>query len=71
VPRPADPGLARPPQGRDALIKLTAGTIVDLARDPRWLGATPGVLAVLHTWTQRLVFHPHVRIPMNSAGDSG
>jgi hypothetical protein len=30
-----------------------------LARDPRWVGGTVGVLAVLHTWTQRLILNPH------------
>jgi hypothetical protein len=54
--------------GYGALIKLTAGTIVDLARDRRWLGATPGVLAVLHTWTQRLIFHPHVHCLVTGGG---
>ncbi|MGQ3314643.1 IS91 family transposase [Reyranella sp.] len=30
--------------GYGALMKAAAGAIVDLARDPRWLGGTPGVL---------------------------
>lgn len=54
--------------GYGALIKLTAGAIVDLARDRRWLGGTPGVLAVLHTWTQRLIFHPHVHCLVSGGG---
>ena len=54
--------------GYGALIKLTAGAIVDLARDPRWLGGTPGVLAVMHTWTQRLIFHPHVHCLVSGGG---
>lgn len=54
--------------GYGALIKFTAGAIVDLARDQRWLGATPGVLAVLHTWTQRLIFHPHVHCLVSGGG---
>jgi hypothetical protein len=29
--------------------------IIELARDRRYVGATVGVLAVLHTWTQQLV----------------
>ena len=54
--------------GYGALIKLTAGAIVDLARDPRWVGGTPGVLAVLHTWTQKLIFHPHVHCLVSGGG---
>ena len=46
--------------GYGALMKAAAEAIIVLARDPRWVGGTVGVLAVLHTWTQRLVFHPHV-----------
>ena len=39
--------------GYGALIKAAAAAIIVLARDPRWVGGTVGVLAVLHTWTQR------------------
>src|SRR5260370_26784 len=46
--------------GYGALMKAAAEAIIVLARDPRWVGGTVGVLAVLHTWTQRLIFHPHV-----------
>jgi hypothetical protein len=54
--------------GYGALMKAAAGAIVDLARDPRWVGGTVGVLAVLHTWTQRLVFHPHVHCLVTGGG---
>ena len=54
--------------GYGALMKAAAGAIVDLARDPRWVGGTPGVLAVLHTWTQRLIHHPHVHCLVTGGG---
>jgi hypothetical protein len=54
--------------GYGALIKATAEAIVDLGRDPRWVGGTVGVLAVLHTWTQRLAFHPHVHCLVTGGG---
>ncbi|HZT88909.1 MAG TPA: IS91 family transposase [Stellaceae bacterium] len=54
--------------GYGTLMKTTAGAIIDLARDPRWVGGTVGVLAVLHTWTQRLVFHPHVHCLVTGGG---
>ncbi len=54
--------------GYGALMKAAAGAIVDLGRDPRWVGGTVGVLAVLHTWTQRLVFHPHVHCLVTGGG---
>ncbi|HME26413.1 MAG TPA: transposase zinc-binding domain-containing protein [Acetobacteraceae bacterium] len=38
--------------GYTMLMKAAAEAIVELARDPRYVGGTVGVLAVLHTWTQ-------------------
>lgn len=33
--------------------------MVTLAQNPKWLGGRIGALAVLHTWTQTMLFHPH------------
>lgn len=45
------------------LMQAAAAAILKLARDPRFLGpATPGLLAVLHTWTRAMLFHPHVHL---------
>ena len=52
------------------LIKASAEAIIELARDPRYVGATVGVLAVLHTWTQQLVYHPHVHCLVTGGGVS-
>ena len=46
--------------GYALLMKAAADAIIELARDRRFVGGTVGVLAVLHTWTQQLVYHPHV-----------
>jgi hypothetical protein len=46
--------------GYGALLTAAARAIIELARDPRFVGGTVGVLAVLHTWTQQLLYHPHV-----------
>jgi hypothetical protein len=54
--------------GYGALIKAAAEAIIVLARDPRLVGGTVGVLAVLHTWTQRLIFHPHVHCLVTGGG---
>ena len=55
------------------LIKAAAEAIIELARDSRFVGATVGVLAVLHTWTQQLVYHPQIfsKICCASAVDHG
>ena len=35
-------------------------TLVELLGDSKDLGATPGILATLHTWSQTLILHPHL-----------
>ena len=42
------------------LLYAAAASLAKLARDPRYVGGTIGVLSVLHTWTRALVYHPHV-----------
>ncbi|XWX60673.1 transposase zinc-binding domain-containing protein [Desulfitobacterium sp. AusDCA] len=42
------------------LLQATGNTFVELAKDPKFLGAATGVTSVLHTWGQNLSFHPHV-----------
>ena len=56
--------------GYGALMRATASAIIDLGRDPHWIGGTVGVLAVLHTWTQRLIFHPHAHCLVTGGGVS-
>jgi hypothetical protein len=43
-----------------ALMTAAADSLQTLARDPHYVGGTLGILAVLHTWTRALVYHPHV-----------
>ncbi len=52
------------------LMGASTAAIVELARDPRYVGGTVGVMAVLHTWTQRLDFHPHVHCLVTGGGVS-
>jgi putative transposase/transposase-like zinc-binding protein len=54
--------------GYAALMKATAQAIMELARDRRHVGGTVGVMAVLHTWTQQLVYHPHVHCLVTGGG---
>ena len=56
--------------GYALLMKAAAEAILELARDPRYVGATVGVLAVLHTWTQQLLYHPHVHCLVTGGGVS-
>jgi len=56
--------------GYSILMKAAAEAIIELARDPHYVGGTVGVLAVLHTWTQQLAFHPHVHCLVTGGGGS-
>jgi hypothetical protein len=51
---------ANPAALYDLLFRAAAGAVRDVAADPKWLGAVPGLLLVLHTWGQTLQLHPHV-----------
>ena len=42
------------------LFKAAWKTIEQLGRDKKWLGAQPGMIAVLHTWGSNMSFHPHL-----------
>src|SRR3984885_12051486 len=42
------------------LFHSSAATLLEIACDPRHLGAEIGFFSVLHTWDQRLQHHPHV-----------
>ena len=51
-------------------MKTVAGAVTDLARDRKYLGATPGILTVLHTWTGQMHYHPHVHLLVTGGGVS-
>lgn len=51
-----------------ALFEASAGALQHLARDDRRLGAELGITAVLHTWGQKLLFHPHVHCVVTGGG---
>ena len=50
------------------LFHASAETLLEVARDPRHLGADIGFFSVLHTWNQRLQFHPHVHCVVPAGG---
>ena len=56
--------------GYGVLMQACAAAIIELARDPRYVGGTVAVLAVLHTWTQQLSLHPHVHCLVSGGGIS-
>lgn len=50
------------------LFKAVAETLRTIAADPQHLGAQIGFFAVLHTWGQTLVFHPHLHCVVPGGG---
>jgi hypothetical protein len=50
------------------LFRAASDTLLQIARDPRHLGADIGFLAVLHTWGQNLDHHPHVHCVVPGGG---
>ena len=50
------------------LFAAVAETLHDVARNPKNLGATIGFSCVLHTWTQTLLFHPHIHCIVTGGG---
>ncbi len=50
------------------LFKAAAETLSELASDKKYLGAQIGITAVLHTWGQNLVHHPHVHCIVPGGG---
>jgi DNA-directed RNA polymerase subunit RPC12/RpoP len=51
-------------------MTVVAGAVRDLCRDRKYLGATPGILMVLHTWTGQMLYHPHVHLLVTGGGVS-
>ena len=50
------------------LFGASAQTLLCFAKDPKYLGATPGIISVLHSWGQQLSFHPHVHCIVSGGG---
>src|SRR5260370_19549403 len=50
------------------LLQTSAETLLDVARDPKHLGAEIGFFSVLHTWNQKLEHHPHAHCVVPAGG---
>lgn len=50
------------------LHKCCAETLLELSADKKWLGATPGIIQVLHTWNQELGYHVHMHCIVSGGG---
>jgi Putative transposase/Transposase zinc-binding domain len=50
------------------LFEASAATLLEVAADPKHLGAHVGFLSVLHTWGQNLQAHPHIHCVVPGGG---
>lgn len=50
------------------LHRCCAETLLELSADKKWLGATPGIIQVLHTWNQQLDYHVHMHCIVSGGG---
>ena len=48
--------------------RCCAQTLLELSSNPRYLGALPGIIQVLHTWNQELDYHVHMHCIVSGAG---
>ena len=55
------------------LIQEAARALMEVAAEDRFLGARLAVMAVLHTWSRSLFFHPHVHLvfPIGGLAEDG
>jgi hypothetical protein len=60
--------LRHPRRVYATLFRAAADTLLEFARDPRHLGAEPGILTVLHTWGQNLSLHIHLHCIVTAGG---
>jgi Putative transposase/Transposase zinc-binding domain len=60
--------LANVPVMSTLLFQAVRDTLCTLLGDPKYLGAQPGIIAALHTWSQTLVLHPHVHCLVTGGG---
>jgi hypothetical protein len=62
--------LRNPQVVYNLFFQAVAETLLTIAADPRRLGARIGFLAVLHTWNQKLLHHPHLHCLIPAGGIS-
>lgn len=48
--------------------KCCAQTLLELSSDKKYLGAVPGIIQVLHTWNQELLYHVHMHCIVSGGG---
>jgi hypothetical protein len=69
VPHELNPlALTSPRPFLDLLFDASSQALLEVAADPKWLGAEIGFLSILHTWSQTLLGHYHVHCVVPGGG---
>lgn len=55
----------------DLLFTAVRDTLFEFFTDTRHIGAKPGIIATLHTWSQTLILHPHIHCLITEGGMAG
>ena len=50
------------------LFKASSDTVMELCEDDKYLGAKIGITAMLHTWSQKNNYHPHIHMIVTGGG---
>lgn len=50
------------------LFRSSAQSVLQMCRDPQILGATPGIISALHSWSSDLLQHYHVHMLVTGGG---
>ena len=55
------------------MFKAVSSSLLELGSDPRYLGGALGIITILHTWTQKLSYHPHIHciVPAGALSPDG
>jgi predicted RNA-binding Zn-ribbon protein involved in translation (DUF1610 family) len=60
--------LENPRAFYDLLFTASTAAALEMAADPKHLGAGIGMIAILHTWGQNLLLHPHIHCVVPGGG---
>ena len=52
----------------DILFKAASEALLTLAKDPKYLNSATGIVAILHSWGQNLMYHPHLHTMVPAGG---
>lgn len=63
--------MAYPREMYNLLFATSWDVIKRFSKDPKMLGASTGMFAILHTWGQNLMLHPHLHCVVPAGGLSG